>query len=72
MNLSSIEHKLPSIAFSLFRQWVANARELYPDLDFTINDEQVLVSDLSITLEHSLEALFEPEHESDRLIPGWE
>lgn len=72
MNLSSIEHKLPSIAFDLFLKWVENARELYPDLDFSINDEQVLVNDLSSTLEDALEALLKPEHESDRLIPGWE
>jgi hypothetical protein len=53
MNLSSIEHKLPANAFDLFRVWVENARELYPDLDFSINDEQVFVNDLSSTLEHA-------------------
>ncbi len=72
MNLSSIEHKLSSVAFNLFRDWVINASELYPDHDFSIVSEQVLVEDLKDTLTVGLNSLFEPEHNIKRLTPGWE
>lgn len=57
MKLTSINHKLPTIVFDLFRKWVENACELYSDLDFTISEELVLVNVLSSTLEHVREAL---------------
>jgi hypothetical protein len=50
LNSISIKSKLHSIAFDLFRMWVESARDLYPDLDFTIKDEQALVNEVSTIL----------------------
>ena len=59
INLASFEEKLPNVAFSLFREWTKNATVEYPNLDFTIIDESVLVKDFRECLQNSFVSLFE-------------
>ncbi len=57
MNFAAIKPQLPDMAFGLFRQWVEKARERYPDLDFSIRDESLLVRDLKEAVGKSLVSL---------------
>ena len=72
MNLSSIEDKIPAVAFALFRKWTKNAQESFPDYDFTISNEQVLVNELKTAIAGALKELFKPKNDSKRFHPGWE
>ncbi len=44
-NVSAIHEKRTSITFNLFKKWTKLAQEEYPNYDFTIKNEQKLISD---------------------------
>ncbi|MEA3444794.1 MAG: hypothetical protein U9R19_08740, partial [Bacteroidota bacterium] len=60
------------IAFDLFRKWTKNATLDYPNNDFTIIDETILVNDLKDTLNSSLRCLVEEEKNEKRKILGYD
>lgn len=67
-----MQNNIDLIAFELFREWTKNAAIDYPDLDFTIVDERILVKDLEETLEDALNSLLKTEKTEKRLISGYD
>lgn len=65
MNLKAIEHKIEKTAFQLFRVWTKRALRHYPDLNFVIKDEKILVDDLKDSIISSLEALYKSDKFDD-------
>lgn len=63
---------IQSIAFELFRQWTKNVAFDYPELDFTIVDERVLVTDLKKSLKAALNSLMRIERAEKRDLPGYD
>lgn len=72
MDLTDVEYKLDKVAYKLFKIWVKNASSKYPDLDFTIKDESVLVIDLNNSIEFALKTLFNEEHKKNREKKGFD
>mgnify|MGYP003564998878 CR=1 FL=1 len=72
MNLTVIREKIDNIAYSLFKEFLNKAEKHYPDLDFTIKDEKIIVNDLEETIISALKSLYEEKHDIKRLIPLWE
>lgn len=60
------------IAFNLFREWTRNAASDYPEHDFTITDESVLVTDFLSALNDAMTSLFDDERIEDRAILGYD
>jgi hypothetical protein len=58
IDMSYFEDNLPKLAFDLFRRWTKNAQEKYPDKDFTIVDERLLLKDVEQQIRESTIALF--------------
>ncbi len=63
IDLSSIENKIPEVAFELFRYWT---KAYGIDKKIEIKSEQVLVSDLKETIKSALESLNKKEDLSEK------
>lgn len=59
-------------AFQMFRDWTANAKLQFPNYDFTIIDENVLVTDLSKCIQSAVKALNAAEKASKRKRLGYD
>ena len=70
IDLKCIKEDLSTIAFNLFKKWTKNATKKYPNNDFTIVDEGVLVNDLIDTIRSALISLAQSD-KSKKSIPGW-
>lgn len=64
--------KIQNISFQMFRDWTANAKIQYPDYDFTIIDETILVNDLTDCIHSAVNSLRDEERASKRKIPGFD
>ncbi|MFH1005643.1 MAG: hypothetical protein V1781_09180 [Bacteroidota bacterium] len=56
-----IKLKIKNISFQMFRDWTKNAIKKYPDYDFTIIDESILLNDLIQTIKSAVKSLKEEE-----------
>lgn len=72
MNDTDYKESLAIKAFQMFRDWTKNAQSHYPNLDFTIVDESVLVKDLTDTIRSAKASLTKEEKEAKRAIPGYD
>lgn len=61
MNENDYKQNIAPKAFDMFRDWTKNAQKHYPDLDFTIIDESVLVQNLLNTIRSAKETLLKEE-----------
>lgn len=52
-----LQDKIQNISFQMFRDWTANAKEKYPDYDFTIIDETILVTNLTSSIQSAVNTL---------------
>lgn len=64
--------RIAVIAFNLFRDWTKNAKEFYPDMDFTIIDETKLVEDLERTILLGISELQKEEKLEKRKQPEFD
>lgn len=67
-----MENKIERIAYELFRQWTKKAALDYPDLDFTIIDEGVLLKNFKESLHQALNSLIKTEKAEKRLMSGYD
>lgn len=67
-----MENKIEHIAYELFRQWTKKAALDYPDLDFTIIDEGVLLKNFKESLHQALNSLIKTEKAEKRLMSGYD
>ncbi|MCH8555733.1 MAG: hypothetical protein LAT76_11280 [Schleiferiaceae bacterium] len=67
-----MENNLDKTAFELFRQWTKNASIDYPDLNFTIIDERILLKDLKNALRDAINTLVKSEKANQRSIQGYD
>ena len=58
-DLSSIENKIDSTAFTLFREWIKGVKKIFPEYDFTIKDESVIPVDLACSIKQALNSIVE-------------
>ena len=70
IDLKCIKEDLSTIAFNLFKKWTKNATKKYPNNDFTIVDERILVNDLIDTIRSALISLAMSD-KSKKSIPDW-
>lgn len=67
-----MENKIERIVYELFRQWTKKAALDYPDLDFTIIDEGVLLKNFKESLHQALNSLIKTEKAEKRLMSGYD
>ncbi len=60
------------IAFNLFREWTKNAKLDFPNNDFTIVDESIIVRDVNDSLSSSLKCLVKEEKIESRKKEGYD
>lgn len=63
-DVTPILQKIEPAAFSFFREWTKAATKDFPDMDFTIKDESILVKDLTNSIHSALASLNEKEEQS--------
>lgn len=68
----ALQDKIKYISFQMFRDWSANAQIQFPDYDFTIIDETILVNNLSDSIKAAVNALREKEESLERMISGFD
>ena len=56
-DVTPVLQKIKPAAFSFFREWTKAAIKDFPDMDFTIRDESILVTDLSNSIHSALASL---------------
>lgn len=67
-----LEAKIQNKSFQMFRDWTDSAKTHYPDYDFTIVDETILVNDLSSSIQSAVNTLKKEDKASKREIPGFD
>lgn len=64
--------KISTIAFRLFRYWTKKASKQYPNYDFVIVDERMLITDLENSIESALKSLTKEEKTQSRAVNGYD
>lgn len=63
---------LKNKAYNLFKDWVNNAKKVYPNLNYDIKDPAKLERDLEDAMEDAIKALTREEKAKKRKIPGYD
>jgi len=69
---TEIAEKIKKTAFQMFRDWTLNAKKQFPNTDFTIVDETVLVKDLYKSIKSAVNSLKKEEKVEKREKPGFD
>jgi len=67
-----VKDKIQNVSFQMFRDWTAQAKEEYPDYDFTIIDETILVDDLTNSIQSAVNTLKKEPFASERDVDGYD
>ncbi len=67
-----LSDKIKITAFQMFRDWNANAKKNFPNIDFTIVDESILVKDLQNSIKSAVKSLKNEEKAEKRAMRGFD
>ena len=70
-NAMNIEKMIQRVSFDMFRDWSKVALKKYPNMDFTIIDETVLVNDAKECTANALQSLFSEQYYEKRNDQDW-
>lgn len=67
-----LKKKINKTVFQMFRDWTKNAKSKYPEIDFTIIDETILINDLTQSIKSAVKSLKKEEKKSKREMPEYD